>query len=75
MESQKSTARARGAALSKDDKDEVFIVHGHDELARESVSRFVEKIGATPVVLGEQANRGRRTLRRPNVGRLGSARE
>ena len=37
----------------------IFIVHGHDEGARESVSRFVEKIGAKPIILQEQANAGR----------------
>ncbi len=38
--------------------DEVFIVHGHDLGARESVARFIEKIGASPIVLDEQASRG-----------------
>lgn len=39
--------------------DEVFIVHGHDVAARESVCRFIERIGARPVVLAEQPNQGR----------------
>lgn len=38
--------------------DEVFIVHGHDMAARESVCRFLEKIGVTPIVLAEQASLG-----------------
>ena len=37
----------------------VFIVHGHDSAARESVARFVEKIGFQAVILAEQANQGR----------------
>lgn len=37
----------------------VFVVHGHDEGARESVARFLEKLGIEPVILHEQANRGR----------------
>ena len=36
-----------------------FIVHGHDEGARESVARFLERLGLEPVILHEQANRGR----------------
>lgn len=39
--------------------DRVFVVHGHDEGARESVARFLEKLGLEPVILHEQANRGR----------------
>jgi predicted nucleotide-binding protein len=37
----------------------VFIVHGHDGEARESVARFLSGIGFTPIILHEQANRGR----------------
>lgn len=37
----------------------VFIVHGHDGEARESVARFLARIGLEPVILHEQANRGR----------------
>ncbi len=37
----------------------IFIVHGHDEGARESVARFVQLIGFEPIILHEQPNRGR----------------
>lgn len=37
----------------------VFIVHGHDGEAREAVARFVTRVGLDPVILHEQANRGR----------------
>jgi predicted nucleotide-binding protein len=40
----------------------VFVVHGHDEGARERVARFLEKIGFEPVILHEQANRGRTVI-------------
>lgn len=36
-----------------------FVVHGHDEAARETVARFLEKIGFKPIILHEQANKGR----------------
>ena len=38
---------------------EVFIVHGHDEGAKETVSRFIEKLGFKVVILHEQPNAGR----------------
>jgi predicted nucleotide-binding protein len=37
----------------------IFIVHGHDDGARETVARFVERIGLEAVILHEQANQGR----------------
>ncbi|KAB1072247.1 nucleotide-binding protein [Methylobacterium soli] len=37
----------------------VFIVHGHDEGAREAVARFIEKIGFEAVILHERPNKGR----------------
>lgn len=38
--------------------NEVFIVHGHDEAARETTARFIEKLGLRPIILYEQANAG-----------------
>lgn len=37
----------------------VFIVHGHDEAARETVARFIEKLELTPIILHEQVSAGR----------------
>lgn len=39
--------------------NEVFIVHGHDGEARETVARYLGNIGFEPIILNEQANRGR----------------
>jgi predicted nucleotide-binding protein len=44
-------ARARRAS-------EVFLVHGHDSGAKDSVARFIEGLGLEPVILHEQATRG-----------------
>ncbi|MEP7308359.1 MAG: nucleotide-binding protein [Acidobacteriota bacterium] len=41
------------------ESEKVFIVHGRDEAARESVARFVDKLGLEPIVLHEQASQGR----------------
>jgi len=40
----------------------VFIVHGHDAEARETVARFLSNVGFEPVILHEQANRGRTVI-------------
>lgn len=40
----------------------VFVVHGHDEGARESAARFLERLGLVAVILHEQANRGRTVI-------------
>ncbi|WP_321927202.1 nucleotide-binding protein [Burkholderia sp. BCC1998] len=37
----------------------VFVVHGHDGEARETVARFLTAMGFEPVILHEQANQGR----------------
>lgn len=40
----------------------VFVVHGHDEGARESVARFLEKMDFEAIILHEQANQGRTVI-------------
>ena len=40
----------------------IFLVHGHDDGAREAVARFLEKIGFKVVILHEKANQGRTVL-------------
>lgn len=37
----------------------VFVVHGHNNEMRESVARMLSKLGLEPVILHEQADRGR----------------
>ena len=36
--------------------NKVFIVHGHDDLAKVTLARFLEKVGLEPVILHEQAS-------------------
>lgn len=45
--------------LIREKSKRIFIVHGHDAAARESVARFLEKIDLEVVILHEQANQGR----------------
>jgi predicted nucleotide-binding protein len=37
----------------------IFLVHGHQHGARETVARFLEKLDLEPVILDEEPNRGR----------------
>ena len=50
----------------------VFVVHGHDDAAREIIARFLEKIDFEVVILHEQANQGRTVIEKfeanTNVG-------
>lgn len=39
-------------------KRKVFIVHGHDNEAKQEVSRFIEKLGLEAIILHEQASSG-----------------
>ena len=52
--------------------NEIFIVHGHDELAKTKVARFIEKLGLRPIILHEQASAGKTIIEKieehSNVG-------
>ncbi|VVD76766.1 hypothetical protein PEP31012_00883 [Pandoraea eparura] len=50
-----SKVTVEGAAL---DATRVFIVHGRDGERKQSVARFIERLGFTAVILHEQANAG-----------------
>jgi predicted nucleotide-binding protein len=47
------------AKLESNTSKHVFIVHGHDGEAKESVARFLSTIGFKPIILHEQPNKGR----------------
>lgn len=52
----------------------VFIVHGHDEGAREMVARFLERLGFQSIILHEQANQGRTVIEKVEAhGEVGFA--
>lgn len=54
------------------DKSNIFIVHGHDDLAINEVKVFLMKIGFNPIVLREQPNEGQTIIEKiekyTNVG-------
>jgi predicted nucleotide-binding protein len=47
------------AAVARGRTNKVFVVHGHDEGARESVARFLDRLGLETIILHEQATGGR----------------
>jgi predicted nucleotide-binding protein len=49
---------AAAALLSK----KVFVVHGHDNAAKETVARFLEHLGLEAVILHEKPNEGRTVI-------------
>jgi predicted nucleotide-binding protein len=51
-----------GAAVPsrrKQQSKEIFIVHGHDEAAKQEVARFIEKLGLHPIILHEKPDKGK----------------
>jgi predicted nucleotide-binding protein len=50
--------RASPAVREPASATRVFVVHGQDDGARESVARFLEKAGLQAIILHEQASRG-----------------
>jgi len=44
------------------DSRDVFLVHGHDDAAKESVARFLEKLDLRPIILYEKPNMGRTVI-------------
>jgi len=53
------TTKTPSNKLSLSARPRVFIIHGHDEAAKNQTARFIEKLGLTAVILHEQPNQGR----------------
>jgi len=54
------------------DKTKVFVVHGHDNAAKQETARFVEKLGFEAIILHEQVSKGKTIIEKieeySNVG-------
>jgi predicted nucleotide-binding protein len=60
--------------VSSQDLSKVFVVHGHDEGAREAVARFLERLGIKAIILHEQVNQGRTVIEKVEAhGNVGFA--
>lgn len=44
--------------IEEKNSDKIFIVHGHDDSAKNELARFIEKIGLKAIILHEQASGG-----------------
>lgn len=44
--------------------DKIFIVHGHNEEMKQSIARVIEKLDLKPIILHEQANKGRTIIQK-----------
>jgi len=55
--------------------NKVFIVHGHDDAALQSLARFLEKLGLEAIILMEQPNKGRTIIEKfeDSAGEVGFA--
>jgi CAP12/Pycsar effector protein, TIR domain len=48
-----------GTQATSGNATSVFIVHGHDEELKQSIARYVEKLGLDAIILHEKPNKGR----------------
>lgn len=58
----RSVANRPVGARTHETNKRVFVVHGHDDGAKEAVARYLTKLELDPVVLHEQPNRGRTVI-------------
>jgi predicted nucleotide-binding protein len=74
---QRESSPSGATTNSKPQKEyprKVFVVHGHDDGAREAVARFLEQIGFEPIILHEQASKGRTIIEKVEAhGHVGFA--
>jgi predicted nucleotide-binding protein len=59
QEHEASSAPPTYAAAPVPHGRKVFVVHGHDEAARQAVARFLEQLGLEAIILSEQPDQGR----------------
>ncbi len=52
-------SRSESRSVESASGTRVFVVHGHDEAARESTARFLEQLGVQAIILHEKPNEGR----------------
>jgi hypothetical protein len=59
IKSEKTNTPTIPSTTKTPSKNDVFIVHGHDDLAKTQTERFIEKLGLKPIILHEQVNSGK----------------
>ena len=58
-EDEQSPSVSNTKAKTQNLTNKVFVIHGRDVAARQTVTRFLERLGIEPVILHEQPNKGR----------------
>ena len=58
IKQEQQTSKTIEVTKMTNDKTKVFIVHGHDNSAKQEVARFIESIGLDPIILHEKASSG-----------------
>lgn len=66
---------AAAETVKQPDLTKVFVVHGHDDAAKQGVARFIEKLGFEAIILHERPNKGRTIITkfREEAGGVGFA--
>lgn len=62
LDSQPLESKKQKIGSKKKTSNKVFVVHGHDVLAKTDVARTLEKLGLEAVILHEQANEGKTVI-------------
>jgi predicted nucleotide-binding protein len=72
LKSSEADVKPESADNGEVNMTQVFIVHGHDDLAKVETARFIEKLGFEPIILHEQASSGQTIIEKiesySNVG-------
>jgi predicted nucleotide-binding protein len=58
MSTPASAPRSPTSTERPSSSNRVFVVHGHDEAAKQGVARYLEKLGLEAIILHEQPNKG-----------------
>lgn len=68
-------ASATTPTITSKSNNSVFIVHGHDDVAKTSVARFIEKLKLKAIILHEQPNKGQTIIEKfeSNAANVGFA--
>lgn len=57
-----AATRTRTATRTRRGSRRIFVAHGHDDAARESIARFLDRLELIPIVLKDQPSAGRTTI-------------
>ena len=72
LKSSEKNVSVKAEKVTKLNMSQVFIVHGHDDLAKSETARFIQKLGFEPIILHEQASSGQTIIEKiesySNVG-------